>query len=887
MVKNFLKVGLTTLLFTLFASTAFAATVHVNSAYDGPDAISYPDAFDTELTLREAIAIVNGELALDDLNAYECGLIFNDADTTASSLLPGCTVPDGDTLGMGGDTIVFDFDEETVIGLSSNLEYITANDTYVYGANNIVLDGGNLIGPDAWGLRFENTTGGGVHGMTFQNFSTDESAGLYLLAVDSMRIGAFNSSNPTLHNHFWNNTYGVYAEGLTYSSFRNNYVGNNGEDSAGNAVGIKFVDSDNNEIGEDSLGGGNYIGGNESDVVLRNSNNNVITNNYINALPEDETLSFNVHPTGVTLQSGSSDNEVVGNYFAGFSDSAIFVKGTSSDGNVLRLNIINSLAEGAFGILLSEGSNNDVPTPELIYPTTNNAVFGNVDVPDASTVDIYVANSVEEAAKFAATVEVEGGSFKLTDFPLDPLLQYVTANVTTADGSSQLGSYLNDTDGDGVSDEREDTWWAAEEDFDPDGDGLLYYEDVDADGDGLEDGEEDLNGDAVLDEGESSPVDYCDPDSTLPGCPDGPVDDTDTDEDGVIDSEDNCPTTPNPLQEDADDNGIGDACEDEDVDTDGDGVIDSEDNCPVDANPLQEDADDDGIGDVCDDDPVEEEDPCDDAECIVMIDVDEDGIAENEGFGLIDNCPTTYNPGQEDSDMDGYGDACDTPAFSQSVSSGGGGGFSLPPSNGYIPVANQEQLEMEAEAEAIAEAMRQEQEQARAACRLIDIYGHWSRDYVQDLCERGVVKGYGKTKVFGPDRAVNRAEFTKMLVEAMEVEVLETNRNPFSDVPAYEWYGDYVNTAKEYGIVTGYLDGTFRPGNEVSRAEAVKMVLAAMGERPGGVNTFTDTVGHWAEGWIARARAMRLVAGYTADTFAPNAPLLRGEAAKLILMGAE
>jgi serine protease len=95
---------------------------------------------------------------------------------------------------------------------------------------------------------------------------------------------------------------------------------------------------------------------------------------------------------------------------------------------------------------------------------------------------------------------------------------------------------------------------------------------------------------------------------------------SDGDEDGIFDSLDNCPETPNADQADTDEDGVGDAC----------------DNCPDAANPGQEDLDGDGLGEVCDPDR------------------DGDGVA-NE----TDRCPDTADPAQTDTDGDGIGDACD------------------------------------------------------------------------------------------------------------------------------------------------------------------------------------------------------------------------------------
>jgi len=112
----------------------------------------------------------------------------------------------------------------------------------------------------------------------------------------------------------------------------------------------------------------------------------------------------------------------------------------------------------------------------------------------------------------------------------------------------------------------------------------------------------------------------------------------DVDQDGIADSEDNCPIVANPDQLDTDADLIGDACDPDFTDKDGDGVVDSADTCPL-VPDLGVDEDMDGVDDACDPD---------------FLDGDMDGVVDS-----LDNCPLVANPGQEDTDGDGVGDACE------------------------------------------------------------------------------------------------------------------------------------------------------------------------------------------------------------------------------------
>jgi MYXO-CTERM domain-containing protein len=147
------------------------------------------------------------------------------------------------------------------------------------------------------------------------------------------------------------------------------------------------------------------------------------------------------------------------------------------------------------------------------------------------------------------------------------------------------------------------------------------------------------------------------------------VNNLDTDDDGVDEDDDNCPNSANPDQADNDDDGIGDACDDDD---DNDTVVDPLDNCVFLANLDQANLDRDAQGDVCDPDDDNDtvpdvRDNCARTPNLDQTDSDRDGQGDacdpdDDNDAVLDgddNCPVTANPNQANNDGDRAGDVCD------------------------------------------------------------------------------------------------------------------------------------------------------------------------------------------------------------------------------------
>ena len=106
--------------------------------------------------------------------------------------------------------------------------------------------------------------------------------------------------------------------------------------------------------------------------------------------------------------------------------------------------------------------------------------------------------------------------------------------------------------------------------------------------------------------------------------------------------------------------------------------------------------------------------------------------------------------------------------------------------------------------------------------------GHSNSEAIEYVHQQGIVSGYPDGS-FRPEGLVNRAEFTKILVEAtFSADKIERCKSSsFPDVSVDEWFAPYVCMAKSWGLVDGYPDESFRPDGLINFAEAAKIVAGA------------------------------------------------------------
>lgn len=167
-------------------------------------------------------------------------------------------------------------------------------------------------------------------------------------------------------------------------------------------------------------------------------------------------------------------------------------------------------------------------------------------------------------------------------------------------------------------------------------------------------------------------------------------------------------------------------------------------------------------------------------------------------------------------------------------------------------------------------------------------WDHWAYTAIKRMYTRGLMVGVNET-TFAPSQELSRAMLSVILYARAGQPAVEA-ANPFTDVPADSWYTDAVVWAADNGIVSGFGDGTFRPNDALTRAQAAVMLCAFAAFTQDDVTVRADLSAYsdagqipsWAMDAMQWANARQLIIGRDSAHLAPAAATTRAEMASIL-----
>ncbi len=161
-----------------------------------------------------------------------------------------------------------------------------------------------------------------------------------------------------------------------------------------------------------------------------------------------------------------------------------------------------------------------------------------------------------------------------------------------------------------------------------------------------------------------------------------------------------------------------------------------------------------------------------------------------------------------------------------------------------------------------------------------DIQGHWAEKQISDWVDRGLCSGY-PDGTFKPGNSISRAEFITMVNKSFGYTV--GAGVSYSDVTAADWFYGEVGKAVAAGYISGYEDNTIRPGQEIQRQEVALILmrlLALEADGDSALKGFHDSgsIPGWSGPAVAAVVESSLMNGYPDGTFKPQDSITRAEA---------
>lgn len=164
-----------------------------------------------------------------------------------------------------------------------------------------------------------------------------------------------------------------------------------------------------------------------------------------------------------------------------------------------------------------------------------------------------------------------------------------------------------------------------------------------------------------------------------------------------------------------------------------------------------------------------------------------------------------------------------------------------------------------------------------------DYEGHWAQVTIQKWMDEGRVSGYPDGS-YKPDAKVTRAEFVKLVNGIIDFN--KKAEVTYKDVPSSEWYYDYVGVAQEIGYISGYSADKFGPNDYITREQAASILsrIQYLGNNEAGAGKYADNskISSWAKGSVGAASEAGFISGYNDGSFKPLNNLTRAEALTMV-----
>jgi hypothetical protein len=163
---------------------------------------------------------------------------------------------------------------------------------------------------------------------------------------------------------------------------------------------------------------------------------------------------------------------------------------------------------------------------------------------------------------------------------------------------------------------------------------------------------------------------------------------------------------------------------------------------------------------------------------------------------------------------------------------------------------------------------------------------HWAAPSIKMLANYSIISG-GANGKFRPEDGLRRDELAKLMTSALGLpdSTSTTGEINFSDVNPGGWASQYINISTFQGLMEGFPEYAFRPASITTRAQVAKILVKAnkytMESATGA--RFKDVSDlHWGSAYIETAAKNKLIDGYPDGSFKPNNKITRAEAAVII-----